>query len=231
MKKQLRKIILSISAVSAMTTSSPAFLGIGDVVYDPAAVYQAIEQVTQLKKQVELMKKTATATCGVKDAVKMYKDMKQLTSAMKEFKVTMDDLDIDNPKSKIGQMAQKIFNDNQIFDNCNVACNSDLQKQVCKDKQIRNVGEIATAMVYGDELEETAQRLKTLGEELASSKDIKASQDIGNAINLELAQLQISKSKVEMIAKANAAKCKADEDRLEQAKSKNIGKLIDTSSW
>ena len=29
----------------------------------------------------------------------------------------------------------------------------------------------------------------------------------------------------------NDAKCKADEDRLAQEKSKNIGKLIDTSNW
>jgi type IV secretion system protein VirB5 len=200
----------------ALSTNSNAIFGVGDVVYDPAAVYQAIEQVTQLKKQVTLMKKTAVATCGIKDAVKMYSDMKQLTETMKEFKVSLDDLDIDNPKSKIGQMAQKIFNDNQIFDNCNQPCNSELQKQVCKDSQIRNVGEIATAMVYGDELGEAAKRLEKLGKKLAKSKDIKTSQDIGNALSLELAQLQISKSRVDMMTKMNDSKCKADKDRLKQ---------------
>ena len=213
-----------------LSSNSHAIFGVGDVVYDPAAVYQAIEQVAQLKKQVELMKKTATATCGIKDAVKMYNDMKHLTSAMKKFKITMDDLDIDNPKSKIGAMAQKIFNENQVFDNCNIKCKSDLQTQVCKDKQIRNVGEIATAIIYGEELEESAERLKDLGKKLASSKDIKTSQDIGNAINLELAQLEISRSRVEMMAKANAAKCKADENRLEQERAKEGGKTPDFSN-
>lgn len=229
--KLFKQTILSVTAIMALSTNSNAIFGVGDVVYDPAAVYQAIEQVAQLKKQVELMKKTAAATCGVKDAVKMYSDLKQLTTVMKEFKVSIDDLDIENPKSKIGQMAQKIFEENQIFDNCNVPCNSDLQKQVCKDKQTRNVGEIATAMVYSDELGEAAKRLEDLGKKLAKSKDIKTSQDIGNAISLELAQLQISKSRVDMMAKANAAKCKADQDRLKQEKSKSLGVLSDTSSW
>jgi len=220
MKKQIKRILLSLGAVSAILTNSHAIFGVGDVVYDPAAVYQAIEQVTQLKKQVDLMKKTAAATCGIKNAVKFYSDMKQLTGTMKKFKVTLDDLDIDNPKSQIGQMAQKIFKENQIFDNCNMGCNSSLKTQVCKNKQMRNVGEIATAMVYSDELDATAKRLKDLGEKLAKSKDLKTSQDIGNAISLEMAQLELGKSKVEMMAKANAAKCKADEDRLEQAADK-----------
>ena len=224
MKKQLRKIILSIAAVSTMTTSSQALFGVGDVVYDPAAVYQAIEQVAQLKKQVELMKKTATASCGVKDAVKMYNDMKKLTSVMKEFKVEMSDLNIDNPKSKIGAMAKKIFEENQIFDNCNIASNSKLQAKVCKNAQIRNITEISTAMVYGDELGKVSQRLQTLSKKLASSKDIKTSQDIGNAISPELAQLEISRSRIDMMKKASDAKCKADQEKLKQETAKDCAK-------
>ena len=227
----MKKILLSLGAVSAIITNSHGFLGVGDVVYDPLAVAQAVKQVTALKKQVDLMKKTAAATCGVKDTVKLYKDMKQLTAVMEKYKVTLDDLDVENPKSQIGQMAQKIFQENQIFDNCNMGCNSSLKTQVCKNKQMRNVGEIATAMVYADELDATAKRLKDLGEKLAKSKDLKTSQDIGNAISLEMAQLELGKSKVEMMAKANASKCKADEDRLAQEQAKNIGKAVDTSGW
>jgi len=88
MKKLIKNTLLTLGAVSAITTSSSAIFGVGDVVYDPAAVAKAVEQVVQLKKQVELMKKTACATCGVKNAVKLYGDMKQLTGVMKEFKVT-----------------------------------------------------------------------------------------------------------------------------------------------
>ena len=224
MKRLLKQTILTITAIMTLSTQSNAIFGVGDVVYDPAAVAQAIEQVTLLKKQIEQAKKTACSACGVRDAVKMYKDMKQLTGVMKEFKVTLEDLDIDNPKSKIGQMAQKIFKDNQIFDNCNEASNSDLQKKVCKNQQTRNVSEIATAMVYGDELTQAGKRLKTLGKKLAASKDIKTSQDIGNALTLELAQLEISRSRVDMMGKVNGAKCKADQDRLAQEKEKDCSK-------
>jgi len=225
--KLIKRITLSVVATMTIATQSNAIFGVGDVVYDPAAVYQAIEQVTQLKKQYDQMKKTTAAVMGVKDAVKMYKDIKTLTNVMQEYKITLDDLDIDNPKSKIGVMAKEIFEENQIFDNCDSDCSSDLQKKVCKNKQIANVTEIATAMVFSEELDKTAKRLQDLSKKLANSKTLKASQDIGNAISLELAQLELSKSKVEMSQKANAAKCKADDDKVKQERSKNYGTTSD----
>ena len=128
-------------------------------------------------------------------------------------------------------MAQQIFKRNQIFDNCNVKYFSSLQKETCKHKQIRNVGSIASSIIYGEELDKTAKRIQTLSKKLANSKDMKTSQDIGNAINLELAQLSLSKAKVEMFEKSNMAKSKADQDRLNQEKSQKIGKAVDTSNW
>jgi len=228
--KLVKKITLSLATVATMATQSHAIFGVGDIVYDPAAVAQAIKQVTLMKKQYDEAKKTALAACGARDAVKMYNDVKELTKVMEEFKVEMSDLNIDNPKSKIGAMAKQIFEENQIFDNCNSEFQSPLQQQVCKDSQVRNVSEIATAMVYSDELGKAANRLKELSKKLANSKDLKASQDIGNAISLELAQLEISRSRVDMMEKSNAAKCKADQERLAQEKCKAIGKLQDKSS-
>ena len=110
MKKQIKKILLSLGAVSAIVTNSHGFLGVGDVVYDPLAVAQAVKQVTELKKQVDLMKKTAAATCGVKDAVKLYKDMKQLTAVMEKYKVTLDDLDVEIVSAECSACRMQISN-------------------------------------------------------------------------------------------------------------------------
>jgi len=229
--KLFKQTILSITAVMALSTNSNAILGVGDIVYDPTAVLQAIEQVKQLKDQVTLAQDTLVASTGIKDAVNLYEDLKQLTSIMDEYKVTLADLDIENPKSKIGQMAQQIFKRNQVFDNCNVEYLSTLQKEICKKKQIRNVGDIASSIIYGEELQKTSVRLQDLSKKLTNSADLKTSQDIGNAINLELAQLQMSKANVEMMEKANQAKYKADQDRLNQEKSLKISKPADTSNW
>jgi len=223
--------ILSVTAVMTLSTYSNALFGVGDVVYDPAAVYQAIEQVKQLEEQVTLAQDTLAATTGIKDAVNLYQDLKQLTSIMDEYEITLNDLDIENPKSKIGQMAQQIFKQNQIFDNCNVDYLSELQKETCKNKQVRNVSDIASSIIYSEELKKTSGRLQALSTKLTNSEDLKTSQDIGNAISLELAQLEMSKANVEMMEKANIAKYKADQDRLNQEKSKNIGKPVDTSNW
>jgi len=226
MKTTIKKITLSLATVAMMTTQSNAIFGVGDVVFDPSALAKQITQIEIMRKQLEQAKESAVAACGVRDTVKMYNDIEALTETMEKYKITLDDLDIDNPKSQIGQMAQKIFEENQIFDNCNSTCNSDLQNEVCKNEQIRNVNEIATAITYSEDLEETSERLQELSKKLANSKDLKESQDIGNAISLELAQLELSAKRVDMMAKANAGKSKADQDRLAQEKSKNIGNLI-----
>lgn len=207
-----QQTILSILAITLMSTSTYAW----KIVYDPTAVSKAIKQITIMKDQLEKAKKTAMAMNGIKDAVKMYNDVKELTRVMNEYKVTLDDLDIDHPKSKIGLMAKRIFEENQVFDNCNVEYLSKLQQEVCKNNQIRNVNDIAASVVYSDELEKVQKRLQDLSKKLANSKDIKTSQDIGNAINLELAQLEMTKSRIEMMKAANEARRKADQDRLNQ---------------
>lgn len=227
----MKKILLLLGAISAILTNSYGFLGVGDVVFDPAAVAKAVEQIKLMKQQIKASRETLVANTGVKDSVSLYNDLRQLTSIMNEYKLTLDNLDIENPKSQIGQMAQQIFIKNQIFDNCNVPYFSMTQKVVCKHKQIRNVGSIASSIVYGQDLEKTATRIQELGKKLANASDLKESQDIGNAINLELAQFQMSKAKVEMMEKMNIAKSKADQDRLNQEKAKNIGKAVDTSNW
>ena len=225
----IKKTFLSVAAASMMATSSFALFGVGDVVFDPTAVEQAIAQIKIMEDQLNFIKESKKAATGIRDSVKFYKDIKQLTDIMHEYKVSLNDLDIDNPKSKIGQMAQQIFKRNQIFDNCNVNYLSDLQKQTCKNDQIRNVSEIASAIVFSEELEKTSTRLQELSKKLSATKDLKESQDIGNAINLELANLQLTKTQMEMMKKANDAKSKADRDRLAQERAETSGTTSDLS--
>jgi len=223
----MKRILLSIVTVATITTSSHALFGVGDVVFDPTAVAKAVTQIKKMKEQIKIGKKAVLAASGVKDAVKMYNDIKHLTQTMEDFKVTFEDLDIENPKSKIGVMAKKIFEENQVFDNCDVSYNSDLQKEICKDNQIRNVSEVATSIIYSKDLGKAAKRLQKLSKKLASSKDIKTSQDLGNAISLELAQIEISKSRVAMMEKSNDARRKADQDRLNQEADEKRGVPLD----
>lgn len=231
MKLNIKKITLSLAAVATMATQSHGFLGVGDVVFDPAALAKQITQIELMRKQLKQASQMATAAVGVKDSVKMYNDIKNLTVILEQYNVTMDDLDIESPKSQIGQMAQKIFQENQIFDNCKVNFKSILQQKICKNKQIRHVSSIATSIVYSDTLKKTSERIQELSKKLANSQDAKESSDIGNAISIELANLEISKSRVAMMEKANAAKSKMDQDRLAQEKSKTLGDLSDKSSW
>jgi len=229
--KLFKQTILSITAVMTLSTNSNALFGVGDIVFDPTVAARAATQIRKMKEQITLATDTLIATTGIKDAVNFYEDIKELTEVMEQFKVQITDLNIEDPKSKIGKMAQEIFQRNQIFDNCNVTYRSVLQKETCKNKQIRNVSDIATTIIYSQELEKTGKRLQELSTKLSKAEDIKTSQDVGNAISLELAQLEISKQRVAMMEKSNIAKYKADQDRLNQEKSLKISKPVDTSNW
>jgi len=146
--KLFKKTLLSLTATMAIVTQSNALLGVGDVVFDPTAAFKAGVQIKKMKEQITLATDTLIATTGIKDAVNFYEDIKELTEVMEQFKVQITDLNIENPKSQIGLMAQQIFKRNQIFDNCSVDYLSTLQKETCKNKQIRNVSDIATTIIY-----------------------------------------------------------------------------------
>ena len=230
MKNTLNKITVSIVAVSALSTQLYSFSLFGSSI-DEATLPAQIDQLVVMRKQLKSIASQCKAACGVKDATKLYGDLKQFVEVMDKFKVTLEDLDIKNPKSQIGVLAQQILQRNKVFDNCKSKCLSDLQKEVCENNQIRNVQALATTMLYSKELTKISNRLQDLSKKLAASKELKESQDIGNAINLELANLQLTKTNIEMMKQMLEEKKRADQDRLKQERSKNIGKLPDTSNW
>ena len=77
----------------------------------------------------------------------------------------------------------------------------------------REVTQIATVQESNIMVAKTAENLEALTKKAANTQDIKDSQDIANAINIEMAQLQVVSMKMDMLEKQNIAQEKAEEEQ------------------
>jgi type IV secretion system protein VirB5 len=190
--------------------------GSGIPVVDVAHIAQTVaiyaQKIMEWKQHLDEWKQLTE----VKDSVQFIKDVEQLQKVMKEWKVDLFDLDLNNPKSQIGVLAKQLFDKYNLFDDCSYSYFSQKQKDICKRKMVRKVQEIATYQMFSEELTQRANKLETLSLSLARSKDEKESQDIGNAIQMELAQLQITKTQIDLMKANNEAKERVEQRQKEQ---------------
>jgi type IV secretion system protein VirB5 len=82
----------------------------------------------------------------------------------------------------------------------------------------REVTQIATVQETKKMVDTSAENLEKLSKRVSSSQDIKDSQDIANAINMEMAQMQIIQMKIDMMEKNNQAMGQVALGRLKQHK-------------
>ncbi len=217
MKNIMKKIGLSIAAVSILSTSSHAIFGVGDIVFDPVQTAKAVaeyaeqgkrwvEEINHYKSQIEAYEKELLAATEIRDSVQFMKDIQEFNDFTKNYSLDFLDLKDDilgNPKSQVGQHAKQLFDKYQLFDDCKYDYMNDSQQKICENQMVRSVQEIATYQAYKDNLSSVSTKLGDLSQKLANSKDIKESQDIQNAIQMELAQLQVAKAQVELMDTQN----------------------------
>ena len=217
MKFIMRKIGLSIATISILTTSSHALFGVGDVVFDPVQTGKAVaeyaeqakrwsDEILHYKDQIEAYEKELLAATEIRDSVQFMKDIQEFNNFTQNYSLDFLDLKDDilgDPKSQVGQHAKQLFDKYQVFDDCNYEYMNDNQKKICKNDMVRSVQEVATYQAYKDNLSSVSTKLGELSQKLANSVDIKESQDIQNAIQMELAQLEVAKAQVELMDTQN----------------------------
>ncbi len=223
MKHTLKKITVSIAAVSVMSTQSFALFGVGDIVFDPTQTAKAVaeyaKQAERWTRTVQNYRDELLAKTGIRDIISFQQEMQQLMEFMDNYSLDFMDLTndiVDNPKSQIGQYAKRLFEQYNLFDDCNYDYMNDDQKRICKSEMVRNVQEIATYQHTTQKLKRIMDNLKTLSNKRTSSEDVKQSADIANAIQMQLAQLEIIKTQVEMMEAQNRAKERISQRQAEQ---------------
>ena len=223
MTHTLKKIGISIAAVSVMTTSSFALFGVGDIVFDPTQTAQAIaeyaKQAERWSYTIQNYRDELLAKTGIRDIISFQQEMQQLMEFMDNYSLDFMDLTndiVDHPRSQIGAYAKHLFDQYNLFDDCNYDYMNADQKRICKSEMVRNVQEIATYQHTTQKLKTIMENLKQLSDKRAHSEDIKQSADIANAIQMQLAQLEIIKTQVEMMEAQNRSKARVDQRQSEQ---------------
>ncbi|WP_026803740.1 type IV secretion system protein [Aliarcobacter lanthieri] len=176
----------------------------------------------------ELMSKT-----GIRDSVNFVKDLDRLKKYAESYGDDYLDLAkaMANPNSRVGNQARNLFEKYNVFDECNNAIYKDWQKESCQNKLTRQVTQIATVQESNKMVDETSKNLEELSKKISNTQDIKESQDIANAINMELAQLQVVSMKMDMMEKQNQAIEKAEDEQKNKNFEGRQGKYPDFSSF
>lgn len=223
MKKTIRKIGISITVVSMISTSSHALFGVGDVVHDPIQTAKSVaeyakqaerwtQEVQHYKSQLEAYKNQLLSQTGVRNSVQFAKDIESFYNFSKSSK---DFLSLNGNTSSA---AQALYNKYNLFEDCKVNYFNSDEKRICENKIKRRVEEIAVYQEYAKTLDTVGTNIKNLSNKLINSQDIKESQDIQNAIQLQVAQLELTKTQLELM--------NAQGQRLDQIESKQSKQIM-----
>ncbi|MFY9073301.1 type IV secretion system protein, partial [Aliarcobacter butzleri] len=107
----------------------------------------------------------------------------------------------------------------------------DWEKEACQNKLTREVETIATVQETKKIVDKSSQNLEDLSKKISNTRDIKESSDVANAINMEIAQMQIVQMKMDMLSKQNQAQEKAEEEQKQRHFESKMGKHIDYSNF
>jgi len=216
----MKQIGLSIVAVSILSTSNYAT---GIPVVDVAHIAEtAAGWAAEAKRWIDTVKNYKSellAKTGIRDIISFQQEMQQLMDFMDNYSLDFMDLTndiVDNPRSQIGQYAKRLFEQYNLFDDCAYDYMSNDQKRICKSEMVRNVQEIATYQHTTQKIKRIMENLKSLSNKRIDSEDVKQSADIGNAIQMQLAQLEIIKTQIGMMESQNRSKERVDHKQLMQ---------------
>lgn len=187
------------------------------------------EEITHYQSQLDAYNTELLSKTGIRDTVQFMKDVESFYDFAKNYKDDYLSLgtDILNSNTIIGNRAQALYDNYNLFDDCDIDYLTDDEKRICKNKMVRRVHEVAVYQEYSNNLGEISDNLSDLSNKLANSQDIKESQDIANAINMEVAKLELTKSQVELMNAQNARLDKIEEKQEEQLLKQSLRKVDD----
>ena len=175
---KLKKIATVLGLIATLSTlPAHAF----DVVYDPAAVAQMVQQVMKMQQQYDVMKKQYEAMTG---SYNVTGDIKQVAGVTGSWQDVVK-----------GQSSGAFKSKQEKYDKLmTVIKDSDL-KVLMNNQGFKNNYEttrmgMAVAETSYEALNEHIRNLQALGKKINSTKNSKEAADLGNAIALEQGYIQ-----------------------------------------
>ncbi len=183
------------------------------------------DTINHYKTQLTAYENELLSKTGIRNSVDFMKDLNRLKQYSKAYGDDYLDLAqaLSNPNSRVGNLARALFDKYNVFDRCENK--KSWEKQSCENKLKREVTQIAVIKETNKMVDQSSKNLEKLSKSISSSQDIKESQDIANAINMELAQLQVVNMKMEMFNKQNEAQERAEIEQIERNFASNMGEM------
>ncbi|MCG3696812.1 type IV secretion system protein [Aliarcobacter butzleri] len=241
----IKKTLLSITLSSTLLFS--AGIPVIDAVSNAQALAQNIKTIAEYAREAERWLDTTKhfssqltayenellSKTGIRDSVSFVKDLNKLQEYSKVYGDDYLELGValTNKNSVIGRKANQLFDKYNIFDECKNEIYKDWEKEACQNKLTREVETIATVQETKKIVDKSSQNLENLSKKVSNTQDIKESQDIANAINIEIAGMQIVQMKMDMLAKQNQAQERAEEEQKQRHFESKMGKHIDYSNF
>lgn len=184
------------------------------------------QEILHYQNQINAYQNQLLSQTAIRDSVAFTKDVQSFYNFSSQYGHDFLSLesDISNPTSQLGQKAKELFDKHQVFDSCENSYYSQTEKDICKNKMVRRVQEVAVYQEYSTNLLEMSTTLSNLGQKVANAQDIKESQDLSNAIQLQLAQIDLTKTQVELMNAQNIRLDMIEKQKKEQLFKQSLSK-------
>ncbi|ECK7568745.1 type IV secretion system protein, partial [Campylobacter coli] len=159
------------------------------------------ETVSHYQKQIQAYKDELLSKTGIRDSVSFVKDVKQIYSDFAESGQNIQSFYNDvlrDPQDFLSDKGSEIFGKYTSFDRCNFDFMSQSEKNICKMNLITYAAQVETYNQASIQVNIVAKSLEKLHQKLIESKDIKETNGINNAINVEKTKLEIIKTNLEI---------------------------------
>ncbi|MDE5603167.1 MAG: type IV secretion system protein, partial [Helicobacter sp.] len=183
--------------------------------------------VSHYQQQIQAYKNELLSKTGMRDSVSFLRDIKQIYS---DFSKAGENIQsfynnvLRDPQEFLSQKGNEIFGKYTSFDRCNFDFMSQSEKNICKMNLITYAAQVETYDQASKQMDTISATLKKLQDRLVNAKDIKESTDIGNAIQLEAAKIQIVKNQIDLANASYENQRKIQEDIAMQEYSKSFKK-------
>ncbi|ALW49327.1 type IV secretion system protein [Campylobacter jejuni] len=186
------------------------------------------ETVSHYQKQIQAYKDELLSKTGVRDSVSFLRDIKQIYSDFAEAGENIQSFYnnvLRDPQDFLSDKGNEIFGKYTSFDRCNYNFMSQNEKNICKINLITYAAQVETYNQASKQMDTISETLKKLQDKLVNSKDIKESTDVGNAIQLEVAKIQMVKNQIDLANASYENQRKIKEDMAIQEYSKSSQNL------
>lgn len=165
------------------------------------------------KSQIQAYKDQLATATGVRNIASFTNELSNLQSELTNIYKQGDSYIssfTNDPTGSLSSEAQSLFKKYGAFDMCNTV--SDKNNSVCKARIVATAANIEQGNVINKQLSNSMSQIQTLSSRIESSKDVKESQDLANALQAQSLKMQAIKMQYDVWESKN----KSDAEMLKE---------------